>query len=264
MCTRAKFRVNTIAGLAIALVVYNLASEVAAGTIGSVGRNSELKLACSKTLSLEVEDEQSRPRGNVLNIIAAIFDQIDTQLSFSFLPTKRALALTKRHGFDGLCACLNSGLKKSWLQYSEPLGFVSVGSVTRSNSKQTKYVEANALENRKDHVVGILHDDEFLQNTLPLRLNVQKFTNAEQGFEMLELGRIDEFLVYRTTFEHTTWDNSKRRRYSYREIARPSVHLCLASYNQANLLVRFNASIKRLKEPHSRSSNGTWVSTWQN
>jgi ABC-type amino acid transport substrate-binding protein len=209
-------------------------------------QGATLQLACDSSSAIEVEDSRGVETGNGMRILTSVLARHQMNANFTQLPRKRGIVGAASGKYDGLCSCLSSERLGGSFYYSEPLGQASIGAI--SSKDDVSQFQADNGENlgRRGLNWGVVASDG-LRDLLKQRgvRNYALLDSHEQGFQMLELGRIDVLLAHKSTaFAHVI-NSSSPSRYSYQELMRPSFHLCLTGARGKRIIEALNVTLKK-------------------
>jgi ABC-type amino acid transport substrate-binding protein len=217
------------------------ASKFAADLAGE----GALQLACDSSSAIEVEDSRGVETGNGMRILTSVLARQQLNVSFTQLPRRRGIVGAASGKYDGLCSCLSSERLGGSFYYSEPLGQTSVGAI--SSKGQVSQLQVGSTEGLGSRGLnwGVVASDglrDFLKQAGVG--NYALLDSYEQGFQMLELGRIDVLLVHKSTAYAHIRSSSFLTKYSYQELMRPSFHLCLTGSRGKRIIETLNVSLK--------------------
>lgn len=204
-----------------------------------------LKLACSETTSLEVEDWRGAVFGNNLYFLVSLLSRHGIEIEIARVPRLRGIVDTVNGKYDGLCSCLsNENLQKTF-HYSQPLGYISIGVVTKRGAYRRSLVKHPRLKNRSPVRLGVVAGDGL--EAIAKSKGLKGFTVLEshqQGYQMLDLGRIDRMIVLGSSVRRDARRLVFSLKYQYTELDRPTVHLCLSGAKGKEIISTLDGALQ--------------------
>lgn len=207
---------------------------------------SALRLACDPLSGIQLEDSRGIEAGNGMGVLSTVLAKHQLKVRFTELPRRRGIAGARSGRYDGLCSCLSSEDLGGSFYYSEPLGKASIGAVSNSAGDSRLMLGFSGKSNGQALTWGLVEGDG-LQGVLRGK-GIQNYTFLEsyaQGFQMLELGRIDVLLAHKSIALAHARSSPSYSGYNYRELMRPSFHLCLTGVRGKRIIETLNVTLKR-------------------
>jgi ABC-type amino acid transport substrate-binding protein len=244
------FQSLRLASIAAVLLIVAVSTGAVAGSVSNLKAGltggATLQLACDSSSAIEVEDYRGVETGNGMRILTSVLARHQVNVNFTQLPRKRGIVGAASGKYDGLCSCLSSESLGGSFYYSEPLGRTSVGAI--SSKGEVGQLQVGSIDSLGSRGLnwGVVASDGL--RSLLKRSGIRNYAlldSYEQGFRMLELGRIDVLLVHKSTaFAHVR-SSSFLARYKYQELMRPSFHLCLTGARGKKIIESLNVTLKK-------------------
>jgi len=192
---------------------------------GGQAADSSLRLACNDFPPHKIEHPASDGlAGFDVDIVAEALKRIGRSAQVSYMPWKRALELTERGDFDGLCSCSYIKEREEKLLFSEELGAVSVGLFARSEEALAGIRSVDDLKGRKVATVGGYNLESEL---IKAGAEVESASSDKSALDMLVGGNIDLIYAYELTTEHFVASDPRSNAITYKEIRRNPYYFCL-------------------------------------
>ena len=220
---------------------------------------SSVRLACNDFPSHKIEHPGADGlAGFDVDIISEALRRIGWSAATSYMPWKRALELTGRGDYDGLCSCSYAKDREDKLLFSDELGAVSVGLFARSDEALAGITSVADLKGRKVATVGGYNLEAELVTAGAI---VQPTSNDKNALDMLVGGNADLLYGYELTTKHFIASDPRSAAISYKEIRRNPYYFCLSrampgaeaamrGFNRSLAEMDKDGSIKRILEQY--------------
>lgn|GEM_PF-1698768 len=146
-----------------------------------------------------VIDDIERP-GIDVEVMLAVFSKMQVDVEFRLYPWKRAINLTKNGEADAILDIFETQERRDWLWFPEtPI------SVNQS-ALFCKYCDPTIIVSEKQmqqHALIVNLGYEYTLYTNNDKIIKYQVTDFEQGFQMLDQGRADYYLINRTVGLYT-------------------------------------------------------------
>jgi polar amino acid transport system substrate-binding protein len=205
-----------------------------AGVIGLVlaaavpGRADDhsLRLACNNFPPHKIEHPgDDGLAGFDVDIIGEAFKRLGRAIETSYMPWKRALELTERGDYDGLCSCSYIKEREDTLLFSDELGAVSVGLFARSEGALDGVASVSDLKGHKVATVGGYNLEAEL---VKAGAEVEATASDKNALDMLVGGNVDLLYGYELTTKHFIASDPRSSSIAYKEVRRNPYHFCLS------------------------------------
>lgn len=237
---------TTLAAVATLMIAtsFNAAAGPVLQKVSHPSAKATLKLACSTTATLEVEDWRGSVFGNDLFFLVSLLSRHDIEIDIARVPRTRGIVDARNGKYDGLCSCLSNEKLEETFHHSQPLGYISIGVISNRGSEQRLVVKHPRKRHRRPVRWGAVSSDglkSFLNGE-----GITEFTlleSHEQGYRMLELGRIDKLAVLGASVRRHSKKAIFRLKFQYRELARPTLHFCLSGTKGKEIIDMLDGSL---------------------
>jgi polar amino acid transport system substrate-binding protein len=187
---------------------------------------SSLRLACNDFPPHKIEHPgEDGLAGFDVDIVGEALKRIGWSASTTYMPWKRALELTGRGDYDGLCSCSYAKDREDKLLFSDELGAVSVGLFARSDDALAGIASVADLKGRKVATVGGYNLESEL---VTAGAEVQATSSDKAALDMLVGGNVDVLYGYELTTKHFIASDPRSASIVYREIRRNPYYFCLS------------------------------------
>ena len=212
---------------------------------------STLRLACNDFPPHKIEHRgDDGLAGFDVDIIGEALNRSGWSSDISYMPWKRALEMTARGDFDGLCSCSHTKEREAKLLFSDQLGAVSVGLFARSEEALAGIASVADLEHRKVVTVsGYNLESELVQAGAA----VETTSNDKNALDMLVGGHVDLLYGYRLTTQHFIGSARRSSSIVYQEMRRNPYYFCLnrSMPGAATAMRAFNRSLSEMTQDGS-------------
>ena len=185
-----------------------------------------LRLACNDFPPHKIEHRgDDGLAGFDVDIIGEALKRSGWSSKISYMPWKRALELTERGDYDGLCSCSHTEEREAKLLFSDQLGAVSVGLFARSEQALAGISSVADLAHRKVVTVGGYNlETELVQAGAA----VETTSSDKNAVDMLVGGHVDLLYGYRLTIRHFIGAAPRSSSIVYQEIRHNPYYFCLS------------------------------------
>ncbi|MEZ5832174.1 MAG: transporter substrate-binding domain-containing protein [Dongiaceae bacterium] len=226
---------------------------------GVQAADSSVRLACNNFPPHKIEHPGADGRaGFDVDIVSQALKRIGLSARISFMPWKRALELTERGDYDGLCSCSHTPERDAKLLFSNELGAVSVGLFARSEDALVGISSVADLKGRKVATVGGYNLETEL---ITAGAEVQATSSDKTALDMLVGGNVDLLYGYELTTRHFIESDPRSSVIAYKEMRRNPYYFCLSrampgsaaamrGFNQSLSAMGKDGSIKRILDDY--------------
>jgi polar amino acid transport system substrate-binding protein len=194
--------------------------------VGGGEAGSSVRLACNNFPPHKIEHPSDDGlAGFDVDIIAEALKRIGWSIETSFMPWKRALELTERGAYDGLCSCSHTKEREAKLLFSDELGAVSVGLFARSADALGGIAAVADLKGREVAAVGGYNLESEL---IAAGAEVEATSSDKSALDMLVGGNVDLLYGYELTTKHFITSDPRSSSITYKEIGRNPYYFCLS------------------------------------
>ena len=237
----------------VVFVLGLIASAFGAGAfgVGGAAGQSSLRLACNDFPPHKIEHPGSDGfAGFDVEIITTVLKGIGWSAEISFLPWKRALEMTERGDYDGLCSCSYVKEREAKLLFSDELGAVSVGLFARSQEILDKVA---TIADLKGHRVATVGGYNLEPELIKAGAEVEATSNDKAALDMLVGGNVDLLYGYELTTLHFIASDPRSSSIAYKEIRRNPYYFCLsrAMPGADTAMQRFNQGLSEMAQDGS-------------
>ena len=212
---------------------------------------STLRLACNDFPPHKIEHRDNDGlAGFDVDIIGEALKRIGWSTSISYMPWKRALEMTERGNYDGLCSCSHTKEREAKLMFSDQIGVVSVGLFARSEEALAGIASVADLKLRKVVTVsGYNLESELVQAGAA----VETTSNDKNALDMLAGGHVDLLYGYRLTTQHFIGSARRSSSIVYQEIRGNPYYFCLSRSmpGAAAVMQAFDQSLSEMAQDGS-------------
>jgi polar amino acid transport system substrate-binding protein len=185
-----------------------------------------LRLACNDFPPHKIEHPGSDGlAGFDIDIVSEAVKRVGQTVQVSFMPWKRALEMTERGTFDGLCSCSHTKEREAKLLFSDELGAVSVGLFARSEDAFTGVSSVADLKGRKVATVGGYNLESELMKA---GAEVEATSSDKNALDMLVAGNVDLLYGYELTTQHFIASDPRSSAIAYKQMKRNPYYFCLS------------------------------------
>jgi polar amino acid transport system substrate-binding protein len=205
-----------------------------------------LRLACNDFPPHKIEHPGSDGRaGFDVDIVSEALKRIGRSVQVSFMPWKRALEMTERGSYDGLCSCSRIKEREASLLFSDELGAVSVGLFARSDAALTGISSIADLKDRRVATVGGYNLESELMRA---GADVEATSSDKNALDMLVAGNVDLLYGYELTTQHFIATDPRSASIAYKQMQRNPYYFCLsrAIPGAEQTMGDFNRSLSRM------------------
>src|SRR5690349_1962682 len=210
-----------------------------------------LRLACNDFPPHKIEHRgDDGLAGFDVDIVGEALKRSGWSNVISYMPWKRALEMTERGDFDGLCSCSHTKEREAKLLFSDQLGAVSVGLFARSEEALAGISSVADLQHRKVVTVdGYNLESELVQAGAA----VETTSNDKNALDTLVGGHVDLLYGYRLTTRHFIAAAPRSSSIVYQEIRRNPYYFCLSRSlpGAADAMQAFNRSLSEMTQDGS-------------
>ena len=229
-----------------------------AWSMGSAAGQS-MSLACNNFPPHKIEQPADDGlAGFDIDIVSEALKRAGFSAETSFMPWKRALEMTERGDYDGLCSCSYTKDREATLLFSKELGAVSVGLFARSEDALAGIASVADLKGRK---VATVSGYNLEAELITAGAEVEATASDKNALDMLVGGNVDLFYGYELTTEHFIASDPRSTAISYKEIGRNPYYFCLSrampgaeaamrGFNRSLAEMDKDGSIKRILEQY--------------
>lgn len=211
---------------AFVLGFIGLALGTGAWTAVGLAAQSDLRLACNDFPPHKIEHlDGDGLAGFDIEIVSEALRRVGRAAEISFMPWKRALEMTERGDYDGLCSCSHTKEREANLLFSEELGAVSVGLFARSEEALADIAIVADLKGRKVATVGGYNLESELTTAAA---EVEATSSDKNALDMLVGGNVDLVYGYELTTMHFVASDPRSASIAYKEIRRNPYYFCLS------------------------------------
>jgi polar amino acid transport system substrate-binding protein len=221
-----------------------------AGADASAAQSS-LRLACNDFPPHKIERPGIDGRaGFDVDIIGEALKRLGWSIEISYMPWKRALEMTERGDYDGLCSCSYIKEREAKLLFSDELGAVSVGLFARSEATLAGISSVADLKGRKVATVGGYNLESEL---IKAGAAVEATSSDKNALDMLVAGNADLLYGYELTTKHFIASDPRSSSIVYQEVRRNPYYFCLSrSMPEADAAMQgFNRSLSEMTQDGS-------------
>ena len=207
------------------LVLTGLALGLATWAHGGQA-GSSVRLACNDFPPHKIEHPGADGLlGFDVDIVSEAMKRIGLATEVAYMPWKRALEMTGRGDYDGLCSCSYARDREDKLLFSDELGAVSVGLFARSHDQLAGVTSAADLKGRKVATVGGYNLEAELNM---VGAQVEATSSDKAALDMLVGGNVDLLYGYELTTKHFIASDPRSTSIVYQELRRNPYHFCLS------------------------------------
>jgi ABC-type amino acid transport substrate-binding protein len=211
------------------------------GTLPIIG----LRLACSSKTMFEVERDIDGKFAKSFDLLVSQMTRVNVKIETTTLPRNRGIAEAKNGNFDGLCVCTSDENLRGAFYHSMPIGFAPFGVISNRDVREGLLMEIRDPLMYGSRKWGVVLDDGFGEFLRQKKVeNVVSLETHQQAFKMLELNRIDGFLVRKYSAADREYSTRYTKRFQYRELSRPTLHFCLNGLLGREVIERVDASLR--------------------
>lgn len=204
----------------------------------------ELRLACSPSSMFEAAQDNEGEVALTLDLIISQMSKINVRIETTLLPRGRGIAEVKNGNLDGLCVCTSDEYLDDFLLHSLPIGLAPFGVIMSEVEREEPLIEVKDPLGIGGRNLGVVRDDGFEEFLKRKQIkNVVLLDTHQQAFKMLELNRIDGFLVRKLSSADQEFARNYKKRFHYRELSRPTLHFCLSGAVGKTIIERVDASL---------------------
>jgi len=160
-----------------------------------------------------------------VDIVSEALRRIGWSSVEAYMPWKRALELTGRGDYDGLCSCSYAKDREAKLLFSDELGAVSVGLFARSEEALAGITSVADLKGRKVATVGGYNLEAELVTAGAV---VEPTSTDKNALDMLVGGNADLLYGYELTTKHFIAADPRSSSIAYKELRRNPYYFCLS------------------------------------
>jgi len=218
--------------------------------MGSAAGQS-VRLACNDFPPHKIEHPgDDGLAGFDIDIVGEALKRVGLPVETSFMPWKRALELTERGDYDGLCSCSRTKEREAKLLFSDELGAVSAGLFARSADALAGIASVADLKGRKVATVGGYNLEAEL---ITAGAEVEATSSDKTALDMLVGGNVDLLYGYELTTQHFIASDSRSSAIAYKEIRRNPYYFCLrrAMPGADAAMQRFNRALSEMSKDGS-------------
>jgi polar amino acid transport system substrate-binding protein len=187
---------------------------------------SSVRLACNDFPPHKIEHPGADGlAGFDVDIVSEALRRVGWSAVPTYMPWKRALELTGRGDYDGLCSCSYAKDREEKLLFSDELGAVSVGLFARSDEALAGIASVADLKGRKVATVGGYNLEAEL---VTVGAVVQPTSSDKGALDMLVGGNADLLYGYELTTKHFIASDPRSSAIAYKEIRRNPYYFCLS------------------------------------
>jgi len=212
---------------------------------------SSVRLACNDFPPHKIEHPgEDGLAGFDVDIVSEALKRVGWQASTSYMPWKRALEMTGRGDYDGLCSCSYAKDREDKQLFSDELGAVSVGLFARSGDALAGISSIADLKGRKVATVGGYNLEAEL---VTAGAEVQATSSDKNALDMLVGGNVDVLYAYELTTKHFIASDPRSASIVYKEIRRNPYYFCLsrAMPGAEAVMQGFNRSLNEMAKDGS-------------
>jgi polar amino acid transport system substrate-binding protein len=222
----------------ISLVMMSLIS------IDSYSKEKPFKFACSYFPPFKIE-EKGDHMGIDVDIISEVFKELKVDVSYSFLPWKRALYSVKNGELDALCGCSYLKSREKYFYYTNEVGKNSVGIFTLKSNQDTY----KNIDDLKELSIAVVRGYSLENELISKRIKVVPANNESQLIRLLQSNRVDAIYSFKTPILYILNKEKINNDLSFTEFRSSSYYSCFNKNRPSNkeLVKRFNSKLKRIK-----------------
>lgn len=231
-------------------VLAAFAAGLVAWTAGGQAASS-LRLACNDFPPHKIEHPgEDGLAGFDVDIDTEALKRVGWSAGISYMPWKRALEMTGRGDYDGLCSCSYAKDREDKLVFSDELGAVSVGLFARTEDALAGISQIADLKGRKVATVGGYNLEAELTTA---GAEVEATSSDKSALDMLVGGNVDVLYAYELTTKHFIASDPRSSSIVYKEIRRNPYYFCLsrAMPGADAVMQGFNRSLKEMAKDGS-------------
>jgi ABC-type amino acid transport substrate-binding protein len=233
---------------------YVLAESAAGQMVGALP-DIGLRLACSSKTMFEVERDIDGKFSKSIDLLVSQMSRVNVKIETTILPRNRGIAEAKNGNFDGLCICTSDENLRGAFYHSAPIGFAPFGVISNSDLREGPLMETRDPFSYRSRKWGVVLDDGFGEFLKQMKVeNVVSLETHQQAFKMLELKRIDGFLVRKFSPADREYSTRYKKRFHYKELSRPTLHFCLSGLLGREVIERVDASLQLTSHTHANAS----------
>ncbi len=210
--------------------------------VGFAQENKTVVLACNEFPPQKMENSADGNKGIDVDILEAVFQDMNMDLQVRFYPWKRALQLAQNGSVDGLCSCSYTKEREQHFHYSQKLGDVGIGLFHKTDRRPDSILAQNTQ-------VGVIQGYALSRDLDDKEVDKVDFNDDVLALKVLNVRRIDGFYSYRDTGLYILKNNPMLKSIGFKQYRSSDYYSCFskASFSDVNFVDRFNESLTKLK-----------------
>ncbi|MBE7637141.1 transporter substrate-binding domain-containing protein [Sneathiella sp. P13V-1] len=199
--------------------------------------------ACNEFPPQKMENSADGKKGIDVDILEAVFQDINIDFEIRYYPWKRALQLAQNGSVDGLCSCSYTKEREQYFHYTEKMGDVGIGLFYKTGKSPD-----NILDN--GNRIGVIRGYALSRDLVKKNVEKVDFNDDLLALRILNVNRIEGFYSYRDTGLYLLRKNPLIKDIKYKEYHSSDYFSCFSkeTFNDRSLVNKFNKGLKKLKE----------------